>query len=167
MKMELKNIKIKKRNITLIILILMVVLLFFSGYSIGKGLSKTDINAKAKIAEPILVVENDSPVKITTTNNKGLYNFKIKNYNENGKITDISLNYTIEILSDIEGIEYKLYKNEQEIAIENQKTQEFTLKNKDVQEDLYRLEITYAPELSTTDIFENIQIKVHSEQPNL
>lgn len=165
MKKELK--KIKRRNITLIILILMVFLLFFSGYSLGKGLSKTNIEANAKIAEPILIVENSQPVTITTTNNKGLYNFKIKNYNETGKITDISLKYTIEILSNIEGVQYKLYKNDQEIAIQNKKTEEFILTNKEIQEDLYRLEIEYLHENTTTDIFENIQIKVHSEQEKI
>lgn len=164
MKVNFKNIKQKRREITLITIIIMVIILFFSGYSLGKGLSKTNIEAKAKIAEPILIVENSQPVTITTTKNKGLYNFKIKNYNETGKISDISLNYTIEILSDIEGVDYKLYRNDKEIAIENKKTEKFILTNQEIQEDLYRLEIVYSPETTTTDIFENIQIKVHTEQ---
>lgn len=163
-KLKFENIKQKSREITLIIIILMVIILFFSGYSLGKGLSKTNIDVVAKIAEPILIVENNPPVTITTTNNSGLYNFKIKNYDERGKITDISLKYTIEILSNIEGLEYKIYKNEQEIELENQKTEEFALTNQEMQEDLYRLEIVYAPETTGTDIFDNIQIKVHSEQ---
>lgn len=164
MKINLRNMKIKRREITLIIIILMVIILFFSGYSLGKGLSKTYIEADTKIAEPILIVENSQPVTITTTNNKGLYNFKIKNYNETGKITDISLKYTIEILSNIDAVEYKLYKNDKEIAIQNQKTEEFILTNQEEQEDLYKLEILYKPESTAKDIFENIQIKVHSEQ---
>lgn len=163
-KISFKNIKQKRREITLIAIVVMVIILFFTGYSLGKGFSNTYIEANAKIAEPILIVENNPPVTITSTNNSGLYNFKIKNYDETGKITDVSLKYTIEILSEIQGIDFKIYKNEQEILLENQKTEEFTLTNQSIQEDLYSLEILYAPDTTGTDIFENIQIKVHSEQ---
>ena len=167
MKISFKNINKKRREITLIIIILMVVVLFFTGYSLGKGFSNTNIEANAKIAEPILIVENNPPITITSTNNSGLYNFKIKNYDETGKITDVSLKYTIQILSNIQGIEFKLYKNDQEILIKNQKTEEFTLTNQQIQEDLYKLEIVYESESTAIDIFDNIQIKVHSEQQKI
>ena len=126
MKFSLKNIKEKRREITLIAIILMVIVLFFTGFSFGKGLTNTDIEVSSKIAEPILIVENNPPVTITTTNNTAFYDFKVKNYDEAGKITDVSLKYTIEILSEIEGMEFKIYKNEQEVLLENQRTEEFT-----------------------------------------
>lgn len=164
MKFNLKNIKEKRREITLISIVLMVIVLFFTGFSFGKGLTNTDIEVSSKIAEPILKIENTPPVAITTTNNTANYEFKIKNYNETGKITDVSLKYTIEILTEIEGINFKIYKNEQEILLQNQKTDQFILNNQDKQEDLYKLEIEYTPSLTGKDIFEYVQIKVHSEQ---
>ena len=164
-KLNFKNIKEKRREITLIAVTLMVMTLFFTGYSLGKGFGETKIEANGKIAEPILIVENNPPVTITTTNNSGWYDFKVKNYDETGKITDVSLNYTIEILSTIgESVSFKMYKNDQEIALENQKTEEFILTNQEEQEDLYRLEIQYDTSMNSQDILENIQIKVHSEQ---
>lgn len=85
---KFKTKKDKKREITLIIITTMVLVLFFTGYSIGKGLSDTKIQASGQIAEPILVVENGKEVSITqNTNGSYYYHFKVKNYNQTGKIT--------------------------------------------------------------------------------
>ena len=84
----MKNkIKITSREITLIIITTIVLIFFFAGYSIGKNYDKTDIITNTKIAEPILIVDNDSPIEITSENNFGKYGFKIRNYNNENKIT--------------------------------------------------------------------------------
>ena len=57
-------LKIKRREITLILVSIMVLVLFFSGYSMGKEYSNTNIEASSKIAEPILTVENNPVVEI-------------------------------------------------------------------------------------------------------
>jgi len=157
----------KKREITLISVSIMVLILFFSGYSMGKEYSSMNIEASAKIAEPILVVENSPTLEIDGKEQRKNYDFKVKNYKENGEITQVDLTYYIEILSQIqESISFKLYKNNQEILLENNKTANMNLKKENKQEDVYRLEIIYdkTKDTSMDDIFQDIQIKVHSEQ---
>jgi hypothetical protein len=141
-KINLNKIKDKKREITLVLIILMVFILFFTGYSFGKGSSKIDVEADGKIAEPILIVENNEPVSLSNTNTSGYYDFIVKNYNEEEKVTDIKLEYYVEILGTAnESITYKLYKNDEEVELQNQKTNNFTLTNMEKQEDKYRLEV--------------------------
>ncbi len=165
---KLKNpLKNKKREITLILVSIMVLVLFFSGYSMGKEYSSTNIQTNAKIAEPILVVENSPIIEITGKKPKEYYDFKVKNYKENGEKTQIDLTYYIEIISKMqESISFKLYKEHQEIPLENNKTANMKLQKENVQEDSYQLEIIYdkTKNISISDILQDIQIKVHSEQ---
>lgn len=162
-----ETLKIKRREITLVLVSIMVLVLFFSGYSMGKEHSSTNIETNAKIAEPILVVENNPVIEIDGKKQKEYYDFKVKNYKDNGEITQIDLQYNIEIISQTEeAISYKLYKDDQEIALENNKTANMKLEKENIQEDCYRLEIIYdkTKNRSTKDILQDVQIKVHSEQ---
>ena len=164
---KIDKLKNKKRELTLIIVIMIVLTLFFTGYSIGKGLADTTIKTRAEIAEPILVVENGEHINIMGATNEGVYDFKVKNFNDEGKITQVNLEYTIEIISNTdESIIFKLYKNENEIELENNKTKKMMLFTKGQQEDRYKLEILYDKTKvnSISDIIEDVQIKVHSEQ---
>lgn len=145
----------------------MVLILFFSGYSMGKEYSNTKIQTSAKIAEPIMVVDSSSKINMDCEKEKESYSFKVKNYKENNAITQVDLQYYIEILSQAEeSISFKLYKNEEEIKLENNKTANMKLGKENLQEDCYQLEILYDKEKNTTDknILQEIQIKVHSEQ---
>lgn len=166
MKEKIKN---RKKEITIIFVIAIVLILFFSGYSMGKGFSRKDIGGETEIAKPILQVENGSSLEINNKNNKGIYEFKVKNYDEQGEKTDVDLEYYIEILDDdIEnkGINIKLFKDEQEIKISENKTEKFILTKDQLKEDNYKLEITYDKNENTNmeDIIKQLQIKVHSEQ---
>lgn len=158
--------KIQKREAIVLLIIVMVASLFVSGYSMGKGISETKINSSTQIAKPILEVENNPEITITSSNQKSTYDFKVKNYNSNEEITQIDLFYTIEILTKTnESLDFKLFKDEKEIPLENNKSQEILLSKNGKQEDNYKLEILYNKEkLPKTDIFQYIQIKVHSEQ---
>lgn len=159
--------KLKRREITLILVSIMVLLLFFSGYSMGKEYASTNLETNAKIAEPILVVENSPMIEIDGTKQREYQDFKVKNYRENGEITQIELQYYIEILSQTEEtIAFKLYKDNQEIPLENNKTTIMKLEKENIQEDCYQLEIVYDKTKSkdTKDIIQDVQIKVHSEQ---
>ena len=168
MKHNKKIIKVKKRELTVTFIIMITMLLFFSGYSLGKAYLSTDITVNGKIAEPILVVENNPVVQIDGTNEKEYYNFKIKNTNEEGKINQIDLVYNIEIITKTEeAISFKLYKNDnEEIQLKNNKTEDIKLKKGKLQEDSYKLEIIYDKNKnhSIDDIVQDVQIKVHSEQ---
>ena len=77
------------------------------------------------------------------------------------------MNYTIEILSKLDnGISIKIYKDGEELELENKKTKLLQLGKNQKEEHNYKLEIIYDEEKSTTiqDIIEDLQIKIHSEQ---
>lgn len=162
-----RKIRLNKRTVTLFFVSLMVIILFFSGYSIGKGIFETDIRSTAEIAEPILVVDNNPAINMTTSNNVGSYEFKVKNYDDTQKITQTDLKYNIELISNInDEVETKLYKNGKEIPMENNKTQDLYFYKNMKEEHNYKLEIMYDKEKSNPieETIQNIQIKVHSEQ---
>ena len=170
MKKIIENLKKRKKEITIIAIILFIIILFFSGYSMGKGFSSTSINGETGVAEPIIVVENNPPVSLKTTNDKGYYEFSVKNYDQEGNLTQVDLSYNIEILSKLDkSIVVKIYKENEEIKLENNKTENMLLTNEQKQEDKYKMEITYDKTASTSleDIIQDIQIKVHSEQVKL
>lgn len=145
----------------------MVLVLFFSGYSMGKEHSNINVETNAQIAQPILLVENSPIVEINGKKQREYYNFKVKNYKENGEVTQIDLQYYIEIITKTEEtISFKLYKEEQEIPLENNKTANIKVEKAKAKEDNYKLEIIYDKEKNknTADILQDVQIKVHSEQ---
>lgn len=149
---------------------MMVIVLFFSGYSIGKGIFETDIKTIAKIAKPILIVDNSPTINITSLNNMGNYEFKIRNYDNNQEITQTTLKYDIEIISNIKDfIKVRLYKDGKEIIVKDNKTQDIFFYANIKEEHNYRLEIIYEKEKdnSIEDIIQSIQLKVHSEQVNI
>ena len=165
--MKIKLIKNKKREITLICVTIMVMILFFSGCSIGKAISSTQIKSNGEIAKPILIVENNPKIDITSKQKEGNYIFYVKNYDETGEITQVDMKYYIQILNkEDDAISIKLLKNDKEISIKNNQTEEFTLKKQQRQQDKYKIEIKYDKEKSTLieDIMQKIEIKVHSEQ---
>ena len=168
--MENKKRIIKKRELIVIFIIVLISLLYFSGYSMGKVYQNTNVQANAKIAEPILLVENGTMLQMNGESEKGYYNFKVKNIREDGKINQMDLEYYIEILTQTkEWFSFKLYKGDEEIKLENNKTENIVMKKGELQEDDYKLEITYDKEKihSIDDITQDIQVKVHSEQLKL
>lgn len=159
--------KTKKREITLVLVSIMVLTLFFSGSTMGKEFSSTNMVATTKIAEPILVVENSPLIEVSGKKQKEYYVFKVKNYKENGQVTQINLQYNIEILTPKEeAISFKLYKNNEEMLLEDNKTSNIKLEKEIKQEDFYQLEIIYDKNKNSSsyDIVQDVQIKVHSEQ---
>ena len=164
MKEKLKN---KKKQIIIIISTLIIILLlFFSGFSIGKAYSNTQINGISEVAMPILEVENGKTLKIDNQNKEGTYDFKIKNYDENGKINQVDMDYYIEILPiNNKAISFELYKENKKVEITDNKTNKFTLEKGTKKEDNYKIKIIYDEDKNTTEnILEEVQIKVHSEQ---
>ena len=156
----------KRREITLIIIFSIVLIFFFSGFSIGKEFSKTTIQANAEIAEPILKVECDKKIALTDPSQKGIYYFKIKNYDEKEKITGVDLEYYVEVLPKIEkNIDLKIYKEDEKLKLNENKTQKFLMSKDKKQIDNYRIEIECNSEIK--EIMQEIQIKVHSEQKQI
>lgn len=165
MKEKFKN---RKKEITIIFIIVIILIFFFSGFSMGKGYSKNDINGNTEIAKPIIQVENGNSLEINNQNKEGIYEFKVKNYNDNGEITQVDMEYYVEILDDLsnKGIDIKLLKDDEEIEINENKTEKYLLTKEGMQEDNYKLKLKYDENknISIEDVVEQLQIKVHSEQ---
>ena len=86
--MKLKEkINSKKRTIVLIFLISITIILFLTGFSMGKELTIVNGNIQAQVAKPILIVENGKNINITSENRNGNFDFTIKNYNELNEIS--------------------------------------------------------------------------------
>lgn len=167
-KMNNKIINKEKRRkaITYIILIFIVCLLYFSGYSFAKQIEKIKLQAQTPIAKPILILEGGENFTLTVEKSKVIYYFKIKNYQEE-KISEVDLNYYIEILPKKDfPIQYHLYKEEQEISLAEQKSELIEMPKGQKKDHNYRLEINYDKQTSKIEenILQEIQLKVHSEQ---
>lgn len=161
--------KNKKKKLIIILIIFLIIILFLTGYSIGKSYSKINVNGNTEIAEPILEVISEGKVNVNNINNYCEYEFTVKNYDVYGNITDIDLEYYIEMQNVIEkdSIDIKVLKNGKEIKFnENNKTDNFYLTKESKQEDDYKIEIMYDKDknVNMEDIIETVQIKVHSEQ---
>ena len=105
--------------------------------------------------------------KYNLQQSKAKENFIVKNYNEKGKITQVDMKYKVEILNKKDdAIIIKLFKNDEEILINNNQSEYFTLTKEDKKQDKFRLEVKYDKTKSTSveDIMQDLQIKVHSEQ---
>lgn len=162
-----KETKGNFKMITIILIILMSLLLLFSGYTFAKSLEEKIINSNTQIAKPILEINSKQGITITEIENTGIYEFSIKNYDQNGKITDVDLKYYIEILGNNDaGIHFNLYEGENEIQLENQKTDYITITKNNKEERKYKIKITYDKDKSQSisDIIQKIQVKVHTEQ---
>ena len=166
--------KIKKnnlKNITYITILFIVIILLLTGYSLGKSLSSVMLSYKAEIAEPIVEVRSNPAIDITDTSTEGSYTFYVRNYDENGKMSETGIQYTVEIQDTIDErlkstMNYELYKNGEKIELENQQTHIMELSHQNLQEDTYVLQIKYNKDASRykIDMLDKIQIKVHSQQ---
>lgn len=160
-----RKIRDRKKEGIRIIIIIIIMILLFSGVSLAKAFSKIKIETKAEIAEPILKIECDSAINITKSEEKKSYHFKVKNYDETGKITQVDLEYYIKMISDIdEKIYFKIYKNEEELKIDNNRTEYFSLEKEKEQEDNYKIEILFDKSSFIEEMKEEIKIEVCARQ---
>jgi hypothetical protein len=162
-----KKIKHRKKEVIFIIIVIITMILLFSGVSLAKAYSKTKIETKAEIVEPILKIEGDSTISITKSEEKKSYNFKVKNYDEIGKITQVDLEYYIKMISNIEKkIYFKIYKNEKELKIDHNRTEYFSLEKEKEQEDNYKIEILFNKSSRVEEMKEEIKIEICARQKN-
>lgn len=162
-----KEKKVHKKEIFIILVIISICITFFSGVSFGKAIHNANIKSNTEIAKPILEVEKDSEIIITEDNKKGEYRFRVKNYNAQDEISEVDLKYYIEILENTldKSIQYKLYKDDKEIELKENKTAEMQFHRDEKEEQIYTLKVEYdATKNAIGDIMQEIQIKVHSEQ---
>lgn len=155
-----------KKEIIKIIVVAFVLTIILSTISLGKYFNKTKINVNSGVAIPIIKLEGEQKLIINNTQENKVYNLAVKNYDENEQITQIELEYYIEIISPKnDNINLKIYKEEKELNINNNKTEKFLLTKENKQRDNYKIEILLNKKISE-DILQNVEIKVYSEQKN-
>lgn len=155
-----------KKEIIKIIVVAFVLTIILSTISLGKYFNKTKINVNSGVAIPIIKLEGEQKLIINNNQENKVYNLAVKNYDENEQITQIELEYYIEIISPKnDNINLKIYKEEKELNINNNKTEKFLLTKENKQQDNYKIEILLNKKMSE-NILQNIEIKVCSEQRN-
>ena len=155
-----------KNEIIKIILVAFVLTIILSTISLGKYFNKTKINVNSGVAIPIIKLEGEQKLIINNNQENKVYNLAVKNYDENEQITQVELEYYIEIISKKnDDINFKIYKEEKELNINNNKTEKFLLTKENKQRDNYKIEILLNKKISE-DILQNVEIKVYSEQKN-
>ena len=155
-----------KKEIIKIIVVAFVLTIILSTISLGKYFNKTKINVNSGVAIPIIKLEGEQKLIINNNQENKVYNLAVKNYDENEQITQVELEYYIEIISKRnDDINFKIYKEEKELNINNNKTEKFLLTKENKQQDNYKIEILLNKKISE-DILQNVEIKVYSEQKN-
>lgn len=155
-----------KKEIIKIIVVAFVLTIILSTISLGKYFNKTKINVNSGVAIPIIKLEGEQKLIINNHQENKVYNLAVKNYDENEQITQVELEYYIEIISKKnDDINFKIYKEEKELNINNNKTEKFLLTKENKQQDNYKIEILLNKKISE-DILQNVEIKVYSEQKN-
>ena len=155
-----------RKVIVIMILAIFIIMVLFSETSFSKYFSKTNLEIESEIAKPILEIEGDTTLNINTVKEKETYILKVKNYDETNKITEVDLEYYIEIMpKDNENTKFKIYKEDRELNMYENKTEKFLLTREKAQEDNYKIEILLN-NISVQEIVQNIEVKVHAEQKN-
>ena len=159
----------KKYKILLgiIVMIALVILIFFSNTTFSSFISKITGQAKTEIAEPIFIIENTDSKVLDDNNTEINYYFNVKNYNDSNR-SETNLKYYIEVEPQNidKSIVFTLYKDNEIVKLNNQKTDYIELdKNKDDTHS-YKLNVKYNRENSNTneDIKEKIFIKTYAIQ---
>ena len=163
--------KYNRKQITYIVILSLVIILFCTGYSIGKTMNQTIIKGQAQIAQPIIEIISNSKLTMADTNPEGECEFSVRNYTTEGKVTETNLQYNIAIKDTIDEtvkdtVTFELYKNGKKLNLQNQTTEMMQLTNQKKQEDQYKLKVKYDKQKSNVmgDILDKVQIQVHSEQ---
>ena len=147
--------------------IIIIVLVCCGVYS--KYKNSINFRTNTGIAEPILEVGiKDSSDKVITVlnNDKHCYEFSVRNFNSENKVSDVELKYNIEfILSQKDApIDIKLYRiidnNEKIVDLENFKTVQCEMLNLNKTENLYKVEVMYDKN-SNNIMNDNLEIKLN------
>lgn len=143
--------KLKKITLKILIIMLLVCTTILTT-AIAKNKTKIQAVLKAEIAEPIIELEQITvQEKITESTENKEYYFKVKNYNSDGKISQIGQKYVIEISTEnadsLKNINYELfatdssYSNDTIVALKDNKSEEMNLIANENQDVYYKIRI--------------------------
>ena len=148
-------------------MITIVILIILTPITYAKYIDTIKINFGSKIANPIFNIEEGDIAQINIVNNIGYYEFSINNYKDE-EISDVSFWYIIEIVSDLEdNIEFELYRENNQIALENLKTEKIYIKGGEKTQQKYKLKMIYKGKYKEQLLFEKVHIKIKSEQERI
>ena len=162
-----KEKQMKLKIFKTILLLTFILILFGVSVALGKYISEQTIDVNSTIAKPILEIERGECISVDDNNTNAEYKFCVKNYNDADKITDTDVNYTIEIIaSGDDAISYSLYKDNQKMQMDKNKTSKVLIKQGRKQKHNYILKINYDKTKSKelTDLTQDIGIRISSEQ---
>lgn len=111
----------KKAIIPIFIVILILILFLLAHYTISTYFSQADGNVNFSVAKPICrAIIQDSCIYISNYEQKPLY-FSICNFDEEGNVTEVGMQYTITIqTAQLNApLKYKLYKINSDNSEEN------------------------------------------------
>lgn len=160
--------KNKKKIIILIIALclILVMLTLFTTDTYSEFFGKILGESKTEIAEPIFMLEHTDKKVVDNNNQEIDYYFKVKNYNDSN-VNEVNLKYILEItpIQD-KAIILTLYKNNQKIDLNEQKTSYIEIGHTTKQEHQYRLNVKYDKnnQENSYDINSNIFIKAYAIQ---
>lgn len=155
------------------IFIILVIVLGFTSFCLGKYTGYVTIKVKTEIANPKFAVEFDEPIEINGVENEKIYTFTVKNYEIDEKlnidISEVDLEYVVQILSNTDSaIKYELFRENETININENLTSDYILMNANsANEHKYSLKITYEKLDSienVEDIINNAQVKIYCKQ---
>lgn len=156
----------KKRKILIIILVLLIAMISTLTVTLAKYRTKEKASNSIEIVNPIFSVEGKETTKISAIQNIGYYEFSIKNYNEEN-ISKLGFLYTIEVISETdESIQFELYREDEQIELNDLKTNQLYIAGNEKVEQKYKLKVTYDKTKGKKgqDILQEVQLKIHSEQ---
>ena len=148
--------------LSLIAIVIICIIMFLNNNTFATFISKITGDSKTEIAEPIFIMQNTNKKTLNDENTEVNYYFNIKNFNDDGQRSQTDLKYYIEIQPVVDpSIIFTLYKDNEIIQLNSQKTDYIELsKDNDITHS-YILKVKYEREKTnaTVDIKENIFIK--------
>ena len=161
-----------KRKIKILLIISIILCIFIIGFMIKKSyssfFSKITGISTTKVADPVFSLEHTDKKVVNNANTEVDYYFTVRNYNKE-KINEIELKYMLEITPEQDkSIVLSLFKDNEKIDLNNQKTNYFTLDHTNKEEHHYRLNVKYDKTglINCYDINSNIFIKANAMQIN-
>lgn len=158
-----------KKKIKILIIALCLILFILSIFTtdtFSKFFGKIFGESKTEIAEPIFLLEHTDKKVVDNSNQEIDYYFNVKNYNDSS-VNEVNLKYMIEItpIQD-KAIILTLYKDNQKIDLNEQKTSYIEIGHTTKQEHKYRLNVKYNKnnQENSYDINSNIFIKAYAIQ---
>lgn len=162
--------KRKKRKIPILLWCIWICALTFvilNATTQSSYMSKTQNgNGSVEIAKPIITMSKTILNDFNNNPSKKTIDFTVQNYEiESEELSEVTMSYFLSIEKNVNvPVTYKLYKNNEEVILTNNKTTEYTLPHTTKMQDDYRLELIFTASPSNEDIQHAISIVLNSAQ---